>query len=213
MTARIGSWQWLMWKTLWRKNDASIRVSHALAHQEGNKPNLRWPTLFKFLNTVGIFWLCFLLDTACVSKEDFLSNAGMCFGGVAVAIDTVLQSFSGANDRIEIDNFCCLVPCSKRLYKWKSWTLRARSNSSNIVVSIINAQCQLFDSDYRNWKPVEKTRWSRRINQYLYTYASWHHWYSPRKCKLKHLVAISIRLLSMYVHICPVVILIQSHLK
>ena len=63
--------------------------------------------------------------------------------------------FSGANDRIEIDNFCCLVLCSKRLYKRKS--LGAGSNSSSIVVSIINAQWQLFDSDFRYGKPVEKT--------------------------------------------------------
>ena len=28
--------------------------------------------------------------------------------------------FSGANDQIEIDKFCCPVSCSKRLYKWKS---------------------------------------------------------------------------------------------
>ena len=137
----------------------------------------------------------------------------MYFGGVAVAIDTVLQSlkqkyywelikigciiflgmsqkcndqntkvvrfypwkvaipyFSGANDRIEIDNFCCLVSCSKQLYKWKS--LGADSNISNIVVSKINAQWLLFDSDYRKCKQVEKKlgdQW--RINQYLYTYA------------------------------------------
>ena len=152
-----------MWKTLWRKKCASIRVPHALAHLEGNKPDLWWPTLSKFLNIAVIFWSCFLLDTACISKEDFLSNTGMCFGGVVVAIDTVLRSrkgkilrinkrgwvqnfpryeskcsdqnaevvwsypwkvaipyFSGANDRIEIDNFCCLVSCSERLYKWKS---------------------------------------------------------------------------------------------
>ena len=31
----------------------------------------------------------------------------------------VIPYFSGANDRIEIDNFCCLVLCSKRLYEWK----------------------------------------------------------------------------------------------
>ena len=30
-----------------------------------------------------------------MSKEDFLSNAGMCFGRVAVAIDTVLRSLKG----------------------------------------------------------------------------------------------------------------------
>ena len=63
--------------------------------------------------------------------------------------------FSGANDLIEIDNFCCLVSFSKRLYKWNKHT-----NSSNIILSIINAQWQLFDSDYRNCKPVEKTRQS-----------------------------------------------------
>ena len=66
--------------------------------------------------------------------------------------------FSGANDQIEIDNFCCLVSRFKRLYKWKSFG--AASNSSNIVVTIISTQRQLFDSDYSNCKPVEKTRQS-----------------------------------------------------
>ena len=70
-------------------------MPHALVHQEGNKPDFRWCTLSKFLNIAGIFWSCFLLDTACISKEDFLSNAGMCFGGVVVAIDTVLRSLKG----------------------------------------------------------------------------------------------------------------------
>ena len=180
-----------------------LECQHTLARQEGNKPDFRRCTLSKFLNNSGTFWLWFLLDTACISKEDLLSNAGMCFGDIVVAIDTVLRSlrgkillrinkvgcrisqgmsqkysnqntkvvrfypwtvtisyFSEANDRIKIDNFCCLVSCSKRLYKWKSWSLGAGSNSSSIVVSIINAQWQLFDSDYRNCKPVEKTRQS-----------------------------------------------------
>ena len=44
-----------MRKTLCRKNDASIRVTHALAQQEGNKPDVRWPTLSKFLNIASIF--------------------------------------------------------------------------------------------------------------------------------------------------------------
>ena len=66
----------------------SIRVLHALDQQEGNKPDVRWPTLSKFLNIAGIF----LLDTACISRKDFLSNAGMCFGGVAAATDAVLRS-------------------------------------------------------------------------------------------------------------------------
>ena len=44
-----------MRKTLWRKNDASIRVPHALAQKKGNKPDLRWPTLSTFLNIAGIF--------------------------------------------------------------------------------------------------------------------------------------------------------------
>ena len=187
-----------MWKTFWRKNDASTGLLHALAQKEGNKPDVRWPTLSKFLNIVGIFWSCFLLGTACISKEDFLSNVAMCFGGVVVAIDTVLRSlkgktllrinkswvpiflmyeskcsdqnskvvrfyswkvaipyFSGPNNRIEIDNFCCLVSCSKQLYKWKSFG--AGSSSSNIAVLIINAQWQLFDTDCSNCKPVEKT--------------------------------------------------------
>ena len=173
-----------------------LECQHTLAHQEGSKPNFRWCTFSKFLNIASIFWPCFLLGTAWISKEDFLSNAGMCSGGVVVAIDTILRSlkgkillrisqgisqkcsnqntkvvrfypwtvtipyFSGTNDWIKIDNFSCLVSCSKRLYKWKSWLLGAGSNSSSIVVSIINAQWQLFDSDYRNCKPVEKTRQS-----------------------------------------------------
>ena len=165
-----------------------LECQHTLAHQEGNNPDFRWCTLSKFLNIADIFWSCFLLDSACMSKKYFLSNAGMCFGGVVAAIDTVLQSlkgkillrinkswlynfpryeskysdqntkvvwfypwkvaipyFSGENFRIEIDNFCCLVSCSKRLYKWKP--LGAGSNSSNIVASIINAHLQLFHSD------------------------------------------------------------------
>ena len=178
-----------MCKTFWRKNDASIRAPHALAHQEGNKPDLQWPTLSKFLNTARIFLSCFLLETLLVyQRKIFLSNAGTCFGSAVVAIDTVLQSlkgkillrinkswlynfpryeskysdqntkvvwfypwkvaipyFSGENFRIEIDNFCCLVSCSKRLYKWKP--LGAGSNSSNIVASIINAHLQLLHSD------------------------------------------------------------------
>ena len=147
-----------MWKFLWRKNDASIGVPHALDQQEGNKPDVWRPTLSNFLNIAVIFWSCFILDTACISKLDFLANAEMCFGGVVVAKEKVLRSlkgkillrinkswlqnfpryeskcsdqnskavrfypwkvaipyFSGANDRIEIDNFCCLVSCSKRL--------------------------------------------------------------------------------------------------
>ena len=81
----------------------------------------------------------------------------------------VIPYFSGANDRIEIDNFCCLVSCSKRLQKWKLYG--ACSNSSNIVVSIINYQWQLFD----NCKPVKKLGDQWRNNQYLYTQASWQH--------------------------------------
>ena len=147
-----------------------LECQHALAHQEGNNPDFRLYTLSKFLNIAGIFWSFFLLGTACISREDFLSNAGMCFGGVLAAINTVLRSLRGkillrinkswvqnfprhetisycsrVNNRIEINNFCCLVSCSKRLYKWKS--LGAGSNSSTIVISIINAQWQLFDSD------------------------------------------------------------------
>ena len=68
---------------------------HTLAHQEGNKPDFRWCTLSKFVNIAGIFWSCFLHDTACISKEDFLSNTGMRFCGVVVAIDTVLRSLKG----------------------------------------------------------------------------------------------------------------------
>ena len=66
-----------------------------LAHQEGNKPDFRWCTLSKFVNIAGIFWSCFLHDTACISKKDFLSNTGMCFCGIVVAIDTVLRSLKG----------------------------------------------------------------------------------------------------------------------
>ena len=63
-------------KILWRKNNASIRVLH-LSIRVPNKPDVQWPTLSKFLNIAGIFWSYFLLDTAYMSKEDFLSNAGM----------------------------------------------------------------------------------------------------------------------------------------
>ena len=62
----------------------------------------------------------------------------------------------------------------------------------------------------KQWKKL-CDQW--RNNQYLYMYASWQHWYNPRKYKFIHLVAISIRLQSMFVHVCPVVILIQSPLK
>ena len=72
-----------------------LEYQHALAHQEGNKPDFKLCTLSKFLNIAGIFWSCFLLDTACISKEDLLSNAGMCFGDIVVAIDTVLRSLRG----------------------------------------------------------------------------------------------------------------------
>ena len=62
-----------------------------------------------------------------------------------------------------------LVSCSKRLCKWRSW--EAGSNSSNKVVSIINAQWQLFDNDYNNCKPVEKTQRSMcRSSRYIYIY-------------------------------------------
>ena len=78
-------------KNLWVKTMRLLECQHTLAQQEGNKPNFRWCTLSKFLNIAGIFWSCFLLDTACISEEDFLSNAGMCLSGVVVAIDTVLS--------------------------------------------------------------------------------------------------------------------------
>ena len=43
-----------------------------------------------------VFFDCvFFLDTAFTSKEDLLSNAEMCFGGVVVAIDTSLESLKG----------------------------------------------------------------------------------------------------------------------
>ena len=62
-----------------------------------------------------------------------------------------------------------LVSCSKRLCKWRSW--EAGSNSLNKVVSIINAQRQLFDNDYNNCKPVEKTQRSMcRSSRYIYIY-------------------------------------------
>ena len=75
-------------------------MPHALAQQQGNKPVVRWPTLSKFLNIAGIFILFYFFfdvfsSRHCISKEDFLSNTGMCFGGVVVAIDTVLRSLKG----------------------------------------------------------------------------------------------------------------------
>ena len=71
--------------------------------------------------------------------------------------------FSGANDRIEIDKLCCLVLCSKQLYKWKSFG--AGWNSSTIVVSIINTQWQLFDSDAviaNQWKQLDD-KWRKSV--------------------------------------------------
>ena len=44
-----------MLKILWIKNDTFIRLTHTLAQQEGNKPDVRWPILSKFLNIAGIF--------------------------------------------------------------------------------------------------------------------------------------------------------------
>ena len=67
-------------------------MPHALAQEEGNKADVWWSTLSKFLNIASMFWSCFLPDTACISKEDFLSNAGMCFGCVTVAIDSFTKS-------------------------------------------------------------------------------------------------------------------------
>ena len=53
------------------------------------KETNQWPTLSKFQNIAGVFWAKFLLEAACISKGDFLSTAGMCLGGVAVAIETI----------------------------------------------------------------------------------------------------------------------------
>ena len=47
----------------------------------------------------------------------------------------------------------------------------------------------------------------------IYAYAPWQHQYSPRKCKLINLVAISIQMQLMNAHTCPVVISIQSYQK
>ena len=46
------------------------------------------------VSIVGNVWpaCMFLLDTACISKKNFVSNAGMCFEGIVVAIDKVLRS-------------------------------------------------------------------------------------------------------------------------
>ena len=41
-------------KTLWRKNNASIRVLH-VSIRVPNKSDVQWPTLSKFLNIAGIF--------------------------------------------------------------------------------------------------------------------------------------------------------------
>ena len=84
---------------LWEMCDLPVfliidRVPLALAQREGNKPDVWWPILSKFWNISGIFWSFFLLNTACVSKEDFVSDAGMCFGRVVVAVDTVLRSLN-----------------------------------------------------------------------------------------------------------------------
>ena len=74
-------------------------MPHALAQQQGNKPVVQSPTLSKFLNITCIFilllfFLCVFFSTLYI-KGRFLSNAGMCFGGVVVAIDTVLRSLKG----------------------------------------------------------------------------------------------------------------------
>ena len=89
-----------MWKTLWCKKDASTRVPHTLAQQEGKKPCVRCPLFLSCLNIAGIFWSCFLRDVACISQEDFLSNGEMCFGSVVLAIDAVLGSLNGKILRI-----------------------------------------------------------------------------------------------------------------
>ena len=67
-----------------------LECQHTVAHQEGYKPDFQWCALSKFLNIAGIFSSCFLVDTACISKEDISSNTGLCFDDVVVATDTVL---------------------------------------------------------------------------------------------------------------------------
>ena len=57
-----------------------LKCQHILAYQEGNKPDFRWFTLSKFF---------------AYQRKIFLSNAGMCFGDVVVAIDAFLRSLKG----------------------------------------------------------------------------------------------------------------------
>ena len=45
--------------------------------------------VFLIIDKCHMYWL--LLDTTCISKRDFVSSARMCFGGVALAMDTVFQ--------------------------------------------------------------------------------------------------------------------------
>ena len=128
-------------------------MPHALAQQEGNKPDVRWPKpdvpglgqpegnqqkgkekslKGKILLRINKTWVQKFprYESKCSDQNTKIVR----FYPWKVAN----PFFSGANDRIKIDNFCCLVSCSKRLYNWKS--LGAGSNSSNIVVSIINSQ-------------------------------------------------------------------------
>ena len=67
-------------------------MPQGLAQREENKADVWWPTVSKLQNIAGIFGSRFLLDTACISKKDFVSDVGMYFDDVVVAIDRVLRS-------------------------------------------------------------------------------------------------------------------------
>ena len=68
-----------------------LECQQTLAHQERNKPDSRLCTLSKFLNIAGIFLIVFSSRHCLYIRGRFLSNAGMCFDGVVVAVDTVLS--------------------------------------------------------------------------------------------------------------------------
>ena len=79
----------------WDVNPHSFPINTCLTLIDENRDvgaDVCWPTLSKFQNIADIFLSCFLLDTACISKGDFILSAARCCGFVAVIMDTVLRS-------------------------------------------------------------------------------------------------------------------------
>ena len=64
------------------------RVPHGLAQREGNKPGHS----FQILKFCWHFLVMFSSRHYLYIKGRFCIDAGTCFGGVVVAIDTVLRS-------------------------------------------------------------------------------------------------------------------------